>query len=578
MNTSYKPDPNFSKIMKRQMYLIVPFVLSMMMGMMLFSPFYATFSYWFALLLIGFLAVVVFIAQKTTVKKQVRNWDKLEVFVSDEAVSQYYKGKQSTISFADIEKATFWQDKQGQLQCLRVESQQEIWQFAHLIHLNRLAGELKMRLPATAVVKQKRVWVNWQAPAGILLGCIGLMLFGAVYGQILSTSFMSTTLLMGLFVMLPGVLIISGKTFFMQKRYEPNFNAPSRNTGLVNIVLGCVFIGMALLMDGPAAFGVWSCGWWGKYVEDSGCVKTISIGGEAAYFPDSQTLAIDDNNSIFFTPSSNWIGVWTPHLRHDDSVRSFQLAADGRTLVSTTSSFPLFGSSAGDNLWVWDVSNQTVLHKELYPDLNKNDISISANGRYLSLPSTKNKETQIWQVNPWRHHLTLPETYNVIFHPDGQSVVGTHNGEIVLLDVNDGAHLQSFAEPESIGILSLQLSADGRTLVGLDFHNRVLQWDVATGALKPLIVTSPAEFQPTYEDLLAVSADGRWAATFQRNITTDHYIVHLIDLQAGQITKSIDLGQDFDVRPQSLSFSPDGQNLAIGSWGNVMIFAVDERK
>jgi WD40 repeat protein len=221
------------------------------------------------------------------------------------------------------------------------------------------------------------------------------------------------------------------------------------------------------------------------------------------------------------------------------------------------------------------VPTQTVLHEEPISDLNVKAMAISANGRYLSLPSTKNKETQIWQKTPWQHHLTLPETHSVTFHPDEQSVVGTQDGEIVLLSLNDGSLLRSFEEPESFNILTLQFTADGQTLVGLLIGGRVLQWDVATGALKSLTYPPSAGYGSRFEKLLAVSADGRLAGVAQRHSETDANVVNLIDLQTGLAIKSFDLGSSYDLEPDSLSFSPDGQNLAIGSREAVMIYTVD---
>ena len=329
-----------------------------------------------------------------------------------------------------------------------------------------------------------------------------------------------------------------------------------------------------------------------------------------SFSPEGQTLASSAKDQTIRL----WDLLTGRHLKtltgHTDEVESISFSPEGRTLAS---------SSKDQTIRLWDVA--TGSHKNIFTEHMDvlYSVSFSPDGRILAsgggrvntdgIPSGT---MRLWDLTTGSHKNIFTEhqgfVYDVSFSPDGQVLASAHGSSIYLWDAATGSHLKTFTEHNLLG-RSVSFSPSGRTLASrgrksvqfLDLAGRSIKtltvdafqvdsislspdwqvlastrfgsiylWDVATGRF-----LDGREADPGGETSVSFSPDGTtlasggktgvnlWHIESSRPLNTlVATLKHLKTLQ----------GHSFEVR--SVSFSPDGQTLASGSWGEIRLWDV----
>ena len=204
---------------------------------------------------------------------------------------------------------------------------------------------------------------------------------------------------------------------------------------------------------------------------------------------------------------------------------------------------------------------KTVLHESPQHHLPKgvklrigkghvNDIEYSPNGTVLAVATS----IGIWIYDASTdevHTLLTGDNYGILsisFSPDGQTLAGGGPDRIVYLwNVATGKREQSFVGHTS-GVFNVLFSRDGNTLVSTDIHDTNL-WDISTGTHKKTI----ERHIPLGNTLWLNGEEVRLASKSYDDI-------RLSDLITEDEEKLLK-GHTNPVK--SLSFSPDGQTLAV---------------
>ncbi len=290
-------------------------------------------------------------------------------------------------------------------------------------------------------------------------------------------------------------------------------------------------------------------------------LATLSNGGEifsVVFSPDGTTLAVGT--------SYNNVGLWDVATRapiaalsgHTDNVYSVSFSPDGTTLAS----------GSGDNtVKLWDVATRTNTATLSGHTDRVRSVSFSPDGAMVASGSFDGT-VKLWDVTTRAHIATLSghtdNVFSVSFSPDGTTLAsGSNDRTVKLWDVatrNNTATLEHRSWAYSV-----DFSSDGTTLAATS-GSRVELWDVPT---KEKIATL---YPRTYDESIssvsfspdgAVLALGSGYKTVELwDVATKEKIVHFSGHTRGVY---------------SVDFSPDGTILASSAWdGKVKLWDTSE--
>ena len=291
-----------------------------------------------------------------------------------------------------------------------------------------------------------------------------------------------------------------------------------------------------------------------------------------SFSPDGQILATgngDGNVRLWHATTGELlqtISRYVPLGSFSGEMKSVVFSPDGNILAV---------SSSRNTMFLWDVNTGKQLHSfmEYRYKFNYNriapPIAFSPDGNILasSVGEYVDEEVKISvflrDVNTGETLLTLTGHTGIVssisFSPDGATLATGSRDEIRFWDVNTGETLQEITGHHSLHNVSF--SPDGNTLAYLRGHNEVLLWDVNTSKLRTFTGTGSI-----YS--VSFSPDGNTLAI--REGTK----VLLWDVNTGKLRtftgtssiydphKKVNVG--FSPAVYSVSFSPDGNTLAIG--------------
>lgn len=128
---------------------------------------------------------------------------------------------------------------------------------------------------------------------------------------------------------------------------------------------------------------------------------------------------------------------------------------------------------------------------------------------------------------------------------------------------------------DTIGwVVGLVFSPDGRLLAVNTGYGNIYLWDLDNGQLK--FERHEAEENPPTGDYLSNSKavftpDGKILInSYYTRFNYDSYIV-MLDVKNGALVSKVNIGDDVSHRPTSLSISPDGQLLLVGTPAEAMV-------
>ena len=280
------------------------------------------------------------------------------------------------------------------------------------------------------------------------------------------------------------------------------------------------------------------------------------LGVPVKFFPDNRRLVTGG--------SDNMVRVWDVITGeqlmtlsgHSAEVLSVDVSPDGLTLAS---------ASADKTAKIWDaVTGQELTTLRGHKDY-VGPLKYAPDGKTLATGSG-DKTVKLWDAATWRELATLvhPAESVIAFSPDGKTMAtGCLDGVVRLWDANTGRELRTF-KVAGINVFTLAFSPDGATLVtggGSDYQ--VEFWGVATAKPIPALgllggQPSPLKNIRTGAAVLSVSfsPDGQILAVASYDRTVKLYSSDTLQL--------VNTFKGHELAVDSVVFSRDGRLLATG--------------
>jgi WD40 repeat protein len=269
-----------------------------------------------------------------------------------------------------------------------------------------------------------------------------------------------------------------------------------------------------------------------------------SIAGHAAA---ASRLAFGLQGKVIVSLNADFIRFWNAKdgrplrvLVPDVEASDFVMSPDGHTLISHHAWETRF----------WDMATGQVQRTIL--KIFGAGMALSSDGRVFAFDDAV-KTVELWSVDTGEllHALKghTRSIYGLAFSPDGQLLAsGGRDNTARLWKVSTGELLYTFDEKEKNSIDSVVFAPHGNLLIAGSVDGTVYMWDVKSKQLLNRLKTDSPIKDMTF------SPDGRILATN----------AGLVDVNTGRWLRQ------FDVKGDSVAFSPDGRLVVVGGRDGVI--------
>jgi WD40 repeat protein len=255
--------------------------------------------------------------------------------------------------------------------------------------------------------------------------------------------------------------------------------------------------------------------------------------------------------------------ILTINSEHTGMVFDLAYSKDGKYIIS----------GGEDNLVkLWEVRSQKCIRT--FPGQGSEILSLCFSGDGKKIASGGIQKINIWSTETGALIKSLnghtARVSSLSFTPDDKQLVsGSHDGKIILWDIETGNKLKEIKRTDGQYIHDIVLTQDGKKLLCASGYSRnkgeISLWDLETGKLISRMDTLGKEvmsvsFTPDGKKILSGDCMGK---------------IKLWDLQTGNCLKTIDA--KFGALLETVSLSPDGKYFAACDWWglNLKIFNIE---
>ncbi len=297
---------------------------------------------------------------------------------------------------------------------------------------------------------------------------------------------------------------------------------------------------------------------------------------------------IGRGRSYYFTPNSSQllvmtsVGIWSYDVQSGKELMLSTGRGRGMNNVVLSSDLRTFAITHYNKIELWDVQSNQLNATFESPGRDTLTTVFSPNGKMLA-SSGFSGIIRLWETENGSHRdISTPHEIvdRVMFSPDGNTLVSSRRADVRLWDTATGTF--KFGLEDTTGVDNIIYSSDGSILFGIR-RREVRFWDPETGKIgMKLEFDRLLNYFNTPFDL---SPDGK---TFAIEGTND-YTVDLYDTLTGQLKRSltgdpayrkgkimsngVPKWVDYATKGVvSVAFSPDGQILAVGSEGEIVLW------
>lgn len=557
--------------------MIAPLTVLLMLGspssLFLFNNRYS----WIFIIMIGGTLAILFPIIWLAQRQQTLIWRASRVSLTDVAVERIYHQQVETILYTTITQVTIWETRRAGVHTLNIVSPQTTFILTGYGGLNRLSHELLGHLTPNQLVRRKPLRFDALNPWHF--GGLILLLIGLLVGCVQTFG--------GDWFFITGIIqVVSALTFLFARPQSKMLGKQRRGTeivmaGFLLLAAVAMFV-MLLAREGAAALWSNPCSTIRRLDWAGGCVRVLDESEYAVFTNQDDEVVRSFNRGISQGTLNAWIGLWTPIWLDDGQVQGMNAAANRQRIAIWRKT-----ETRRDDIEVWDVATQSVVYQYHSYALivNASQFALSPDGTILAVGDYD--DLTLWNIATdqilWSKEDASFET--VVFSPDGKYVVVGQIAEtqtkFVFYDLQSGLPETILIPPQeefSAGYdFDMHISPDGRWLVAFSgATGRLMVWDLTTGMIAQQLVLGQLtrlnvamSFSVDSQYLIAGFEDKKANGQMGNRLT-------FWRLADATLIQEILLGERYDTRIHALDVSPDGNQLAVGTYDQTFIFEIDE--